>query len=119
MIDKFHKTFETYWESSEFETFQLGVDDEKLSRSLKQQKFGKSLDLTELRKCEPFWYQKEILDKLLIERNVHNRWKNLIVAATGTGKTMISAFDYRRFKNENSHEVLYLHYIISVYLQLL
>mgnify|MGYP001197141308 CR=1 FL=1 len=103
VIDKFHKTFETYWESSEFETFQLGVDDEKLSRSLKQQKFGKSLDLTELRKCEPFWYQKEILDKLLIERNVHNRWKNLIVAATGTGKTMISAFDYRRFKNENSH----------------
>ena len=26
-----------------------------------------------------------------------NHWKNLVVAATGTGKTAISAFDYRNF----------------------
>lgn len=29
--------------------------------------------------------------------NVHNRWRNLVVAATGTGKTVVAAFDFKRF----------------------
>ncbi len=36
------------------------------------------------------------------QREIHKRYKNLIVAATGTGKTVISAFDYKRFKNVHS-----------------
>ena len=51
----------------------------------------------------PFFYQQEILDKLSAERQIRNHFKNLVVAATGTGKTVISAFDYKRFKQENSH----------------
>ncbi len=43
----------------------------------------------------PFQYQKAILEKLDSERKIHNNYKNLIVAATGTGKTIISAFDYK------------------------
>lgn len=49
----------------------------------------------------PHQYQKEILEKLNAERTVHNRYKNLIVAATGTGKTVISGFDYKAFKLGN------------------
>src|SRR5690606_16970778 len=45
----------------------------------------------------PYHYQKEILDELEAERVVHGRMKNLLVAATGVGKTVISAFDYKRF----------------------
>jgi superfamily II DNA or RNA helicase len=45
----------------------------------------------------PFHFQKEILEKLQIEREVYGRMKNLVVAATGVGKTVISAFDYKRF----------------------
>ena len=49
----------------------------------------------------PYPYQQEILDKLDAERKVRGYYKNLVVAATGTGKTVIAAFDYRRFCREN------------------
>jgi len=45
----------------------------------------------------------EILEKLEAERIVHNRFRNLVVAATGTGKTVISAFDFKNFRNENKN----------------
>ncbi len=38
-----------------------------------------------------------MLDALRTERLWKDRWYNLVVAATGTGKTAISAFDYRNF----------------------
>jgi superfamily II DNA or RNA helicase len=49
------------------------------------------------------------LEKLEVERNVHDRNRNLVVAATGTGKTVISAFDYKNFKqNKKSAKLLFL-----------
>ena len=45
----------------------------------------------------PYSYQQEILDKLEAERAVRGYTRNLVVAATGTGKTVISALDYKRF----------------------
>ena len=32
-----------------------------------------------------------------MERALHQRFRNLVVAATGTGKTLISAFDFAHF----------------------
>lgn len=49
----------------------------------------------------PYSYQQEILDKLQAEREVRGYYRNLVVAATGTGKTVISAFDYRNFRRNN------------------
>jgi superfamily II DNA or RNA helicase len=49
----------------------------------------------------PYSYQNEILDKLEAERKVRGHFKNLIVAATGTGKTVISAFDYKKYIKAN------------------
>ena len=31
---------------------------------------------------------------------MHDRWRNLVVAATGTGKTVMAAVDYRRLRSE-------------------
>ena len=45
----------------------------------------------------PYSYQQEILDKLEAERTIRGYTRNLVVAATGTGKTVISALDYKRF----------------------
>ena len=50
---------------------------------------------------EPYFYQKEMLENLQVEREVFGRNKNLLIAATGVGKTVISAFDYKRFLKEN------------------
>lgn len=52
---------------------------------------------------KPYHYQKEILEKLQVEREVFGRMKNLLIAATGVGKTVISTFDYKRFKTSNKH----------------
>ena len=43
----------------------------------------------------------EILDKLEAERTVRGYTRNLVVAATGTGKTVISALDYKRVRKQN------------------
>src|SRR5574344_1644222 len=105
IIKKFEKTFETYWEDKEFEIF-TGEQKEKLQIALKndsienQNKFSTFFDI------RPFHYQKEILEELQTQRDIHNRFKNLVVAATGTGKTVISAFDYKRFKNQNQNAKL-------------
>jgi superfamily II DNA or RNA helicase len=45
----------------------------------------------------PYPFQEEILDVLAAEREVQDKHRHLVVAATGTGKTMIAAFDYRRW----------------------
>jgi len=101
IIDKFKKTFETYWEDKEFEYYQAGRDKEKLSKALKIQRSQDRSGLTTFFNLNPYPFQQEILSKLESERLVHNRTRNLVVAATGTGKTVISAFDYKRFKTQS------------------
>jgi superfamily II DNA or RNA helicase len=68
VIDKFEGTFEGLWNDAEFALFTL----------------------------QAFPFQLEILDRLAAERALHGRFRNLVVAATGTGKTVIAAFDYLR-----------------------
>jgi superfamily II DNA or RNA helicase len=110
IIDKFQKSFDSYWQSDDFELFNDTIHKERLISSLNQGKSGNVNNLNiSFFDIKPFPFQSEILEKLEVERRVHNRNKNLIVAATGTGKTVISAFDYKRFKYENkSAKLLFL-----------
>lgn len=102
IIDKFKKTFEAYWQNSDFELYDENIHSEKLVEALKQGKFSKEYSFaTSYFDIKPFPYQNEILEKLEVERTVHKRNKNLLVAATGTGKTVISAFDYKNYRNNN------------------
>ena len=41
-----------------------------------------------------------MLDAIEAERAVHDRHRNLVVAATGTGKTVVAALDYRHLSTE-------------------
>ena len=34
----------------------------------------------------------------MVERERHERHRNLVVAATGTGKTVVAALDYRQLR---------------------
>lgn len=110
IIEKFQKTFDSYWQSDDFELFDDSVHKEKLIQSLKQGKSGKVSELNlSFFDIKPYPFQFEILEKLEVERTVHFRNRNLVVAATGTGKTVISAFDYKRYKKENtSAKLLFL-----------
>lgn len=110
IIDKFQKTFDSYWQSDDFENFDDSIHKEKLIQSLhKGKSIGSQVNSTAFFDIKPYPFQNEILEKLEVERSVHSRFRNLVVAATGTGKTIISAFDYRIFKNENkSAKLLFL-----------
>ncbi|MBP3930341.1 MAG: DEAD/DEAH box helicase family protein, partial [Peptostreptococcaceae bacterium] len=107
IVDKFKATFESYFNDEEFKTF-TEEDEEKLKLELRKAKgYGLSCendDITNL-DIRPYHYQQEILDTLSVEREVLNHNKNLVVAATGVGKTVISAFDYRNFKIINKGKV--------------
>ncbi|WP_238567947.1 DEAD/DEAH box helicase [Flavobacterium sp. ASV13] len=107
IIDKFKKTFEAYWQNADFELYDINIHSEKLVEALKQGKLSKEYTFsTAYFDIKPFHYQSEILEKLEVERSVHDRNKNLLVAATGTGKTVISAFDYKNFKSNNESSKL-------------
>jgi superfamily II DNA or RNA helicase len=107
IIDKFQKTFETYWQNEEFETFLISDHTDKLTEALDQGKNKHNTQITStFFDLKPYPYQKEILEKLEVERNVHQRFKNLLVAATGTGKTVISAFDYKRILEKKPNATL-------------
>lgn len=72
-----------------------------LKDALEEEKYRGSQEIVVKSSLTPNYFQKEMLDKLKIEREVHGHHKNLVVAATGVGKTVISAFDYRRLRREN------------------
>lgn len=93
-------TFEIYWNSNNFEDYRTGG----IARFQEQLSLQKSKSLGGRETFSHYQilpHQKVILDRLQIEREENHIYRNLIVAATGTGKTVISAFDYKRFYNQN------------------
>ena len=100
-IEKIEATFESYWNSSEFEYYSEDQK-ERLARAIKAEKYvdGDSPEIYTM-DVIPYSYQQEILDRLEAERKVRGYNRNLVVAATGTGKTVISALDYKRFRKQN------------------
>lgn len=102
VLKKCEATFESYWNDREFKEFngENEEDNQTLKLALEKSKVAEE-SVQYLFDIQPYFYQKEILEKLQAEREVHHRYKNLLVAATGVGKTVISAFDYKRFRKAN------------------
>ncbi|BBZ32967.1 DUF3427 domain-containing protein [Mycolicibacterium confluentis] len=104
LLDKFRATFDSYWENREFERYRPAEDGARLRNALeiasgKKQRDPLAITLSGLEvTAKP--YQAELLEQLDAERTLHNRHRNLIVAATGTGKTVIAALDYRQLARE-------------------
>ncbi|HRZ27108.1 MAG TPA: DUF3427 domain-containing protein [Spirochaetota bacterium] len=99
-IKKIEATFENYWNNNEFASY-TQAEKINLEKALKDERGLSETGFTYNFTITPYPFQKEILDKLDAERKIRDHWKNLIVAATGTGKTVISAFDYKRYRIEN------------------
>jgi superfamily II DNA or RNA helicase/HKD family nuclease len=97
VIDKFAGTFDTLWADPEFERYAPDNDAHR-ARLRAALATEASTDVPDgfLVTLRAFPFQDEILDKLAAERAIHGRRRNLVVAATGTGKTVIAAFDYQR-----------------------
>jgi superfamily II DNA or RNA helicase/HKD family nuclease len=95
-IAKFSGAFETLWADSEFQRFdpENPADRERLRGALGAARGGGEAAQLTFFTIRPYEFQEEILDRLRAERDIHGRHRNLVVAATGTGKTVIAAFDY-------------------------
>ena len=94
LLDKFRAAFESYWDSDEFEPFDPARDRERVVKALAAQRGadgnGAPLMRFDLR---PHPYQEPMLEALRVERE-RGHTRNLLVAPTGTGKTLVAAFDY-------------------------
>lgn len=100
-MNKVKVTFESYWNSKEFELYTSDQKD-RLKEAINEEKSaGEETHSSIMFDIRPFPFQQEILDKLQAERQFLGRNKNLVVAATGTGKTVIAAFDYKSFCEKN------------------
>jgi len=119
--------FETLWNDPEFELVEPNSEEaaRRLSAALSKERIsGDEANITWF-DLHPKAYQQEMLDRLTIERE-HGRLRNLVVAATGTGKTVVAALDYRRICQINggkprllfvAHRVEILRQAIGTYRQ--
>jgi superfamily II DNA or RNA helicase/HKD family nuclease len=104
ILEKFLAEFETYWNSHEFVPFDPNEPGRFREAINSAKRRRDSPGLTFFADIRPHPFQERILDSLKVDREVHGHFRNLIVAATGTGKTVISAFDYARFRLEAEKE---------------
>ncbi|MCE3550173.1 DUF3427 domain-containing protein [Pseudonocardia sp. RS11V-5] len=100
LIRKFETTFDSYWANPEFVPYdpENSADVERLAQALGRNR----TDVTPLTGLEVTArpHQAQILEALAAERDLHDRHRNLVVAATGTGKTVVAALDYARLRRE-------------------
>ncbi|MDQ4491589.1 DUF3427 domain-containing protein [Sinomonas sp. ASV486] len=97
LLQKFQITFDSYWEDRRFVPYDPDTDAERLDEALRRSgstERQRDLGPTGL-EVMPYLHQQEMLDDLESERS-KGYHRNLLVAATGTGKTVVAALDYKR-----------------------
>ena len=97
LLEKFQAVFDSYWESGNFLQYdpaQFDIEQERVGRS----NSGPQVILSpvELR-AEPF--QLRLLELVELSRSQGHQ-RNLLVSATGTGKTVMAALDYASLRNQ-------------------
>lgn len=120
IVARFQEVFERYWSDPCFEDF----DDLKFRRAIalargpvfqpmtRASTTATTVDTSSSHETlAPYPYQSEILETLRVERERHDRHNNLVVAATGTGKTMIAAFDWAQLVAANPDAELTLLFV--------
>lgn len=97
LFDRAAAHFESLWADSEFQAYDPKNESHRraLDVALRRESGSDLLPAASFFDLQAKTYQQEMLEQLAAER-AHDRRRNLVVAATGTGKTMVAAFDYRR-----------------------
>src|SRR5690606_21303500 len=84
LLRKFGATFETYWNSENFEEYLPDRDGDRLEAALAAARGGGAahrvtISLSGL-EVRPYPHQRSILEALEVERTVHGHHRNLVVA---------------------------------------
>ena len=95
VIDKIEAVFESYWQGGDFVDYERDQFDESLAR-MRRVDQGEQISISPIEiRLEPF--QDRLLELIEVSRAIgHHR--NLLVSATGTGKTVMAAMDYARLR---------------------
>lgn len=96
VIEKFIGTFDAYWSSGEFIDYHPSQFEEQV-RAARPGGAGPTVILSSI-EVTPRPFQERLLELLEVAR-LHHRHRNLLVAATGTGKTVMAAVDYARLRH--------------------
>ena len=97
ILRKFEATFAQYWDEGVFEPY----DRERFTAALAARRSPERDALTVAIRLHPYPHQVAVLGALEAERGAGHT-KNLVIAATGTGKTVIAALDYARLAGRPS-----------------
>jgi superfamily II DNA or RNA helicase/HKD family nuclease len=93
VIDKVAAVFESYWNSGDFVPYDAETFAAEVGRSVS----GPTIILSPIElRPEPF--QERLLEQIELARE-RGHHRNLLVSATGTGKTVMAAIDYARLRN--------------------
>ena len=103
ILEKFIAEFETYWHSQEFVPFDSS-DSDHLRKAIDRARNTGVTYPTVFFDLRPHPFQERILEALTLERSARLHARNLVIAATGTGKTVIAAFDYQRFHERKNKQ---------------
>jgi superfamily II DNA or RNA helicase/HKD family nuclease len=101
VVTRFRAAFDTLWADDEFEIFHPQDEEQCRRVRLALDAAGKApgrrdAGLPVFFDLRPHPYQQATLDRLEFERVDRRCFRNLIVAPTGTGKTLVAAFDFAR-----------------------
>ena len=113
VFTRIQNTFDSYWHTAAFEPYRL-EDRERLEAALSDAKgyaaaalskqAQRTIDQYKHQLAEAYEqlhllakpHQQRVLDTLALRREVFDEHRHLVVAATGTGKTVVAALDYAR-----------------------
>jgi superfamily II DNA or RNA helicase len=95
VIEKVAAVFESYWQQPDFAPYerQRFLDATRISRDPATQIVLSPIEIT------PYPFQERLLEQVALSRQ-QGHHRNLLVSATGTGKTVIAAVDYARLRKE-------------------
>lgn len=93
VIEKVRAVFNSYWESDDFQPYDAAEFRDHMAEA---EPSGPRIFLSPVA-ITPLPFQERLLEQLTLsrERGFH---RNLLVAATGTGKTVMAALDYLRLR---------------------
>ena len=94
VIEKVDAVFESYWNSGDFVPF----NSEEFKKETQHHDRPSDVFISPIElRPEPF--QERLLEQIALARQ-QGRHRNLLVSATGTGKTVMAAIDYLRLRHE-------------------
>jgi superfamily II DNA or RNA helicase/HKD family nuclease len=109
VIDRVRMTFESHWASEHFEAYDPAINGEELQLALREhdrRSLGETSTISFANlDVRPYPHQQRMLEALTVERDRHDRHRNLVVAATGTGKTVVAALDYRQLVEREGRDL--------------